>query len=49
MTYGHGGMMPGYLSEMEYFIDYELAVALQINRDYDTHLREIGAVLAEAT
>jgi D-alanyl-D-alanine carboxypeptidase len=33
MTYGHGGMMPGYLSEMEYFIDYELAVALQINAD----------------
>jgi D-alanyl-D-alanine carboxypeptidase len=33
MTYGHGGMMPGYLSEMEYFIDHELAVALQINAD----------------
>ncbi len=33
MTYGHGGMMPGYLSEMEYFIDHDLAVAIQINAD----------------
>jgi len=33
MTYGHGGMMPGYLSEMEYFVDHDLAVAIQINAD----------------
>jgi D-alanyl-D-alanine carboxypeptidase len=33
MTYGHGGMMPGYLSEMEYFIDHDLVVAIQINAD----------------
>ena len=33
LTYGHGGMMPGYLSEMMYFIDHELAVAVQINAD----------------
>jgi D-alanyl-D-alanine carboxypeptidase len=33
MTYGHGGMMPGYLSEMEYFVDHDLVVAIQINAD----------------
>jgi len=33
MTYGHGGMMPGYLSEMEYFVDHDLVVTIQINAD----------------
>jgi D-alanyl-D-alanine carboxypeptidase len=33
VTYGHGGWFPGYLSEMEYFPDYHVAIAMQINTD----------------
>jgi D-alanyl-D-alanine carboxypeptidase len=33
VTYGHGGWFPGYLSEMEYFPDYNAAIAVQINTD----------------
>jgi D-alanyl-D-alanine carboxypeptidase len=33
VTYGHGGWFPGYLSEMEYFPEYNLAVAVQMNTD----------------
>jgi D-alanyl-D-alanine carboxypeptidase len=33
ITYGHGGWFPGYLSEMEYFPDYQVAMAMQINTD----------------
>jgi D-alanyl-D-alanine carboxypeptidase len=33
VTYGHGGWFPGYLSEMEYFPEYHVAIAMQINTD----------------
>lgn len=33
ITYGHGGWFLGYLSEMEYFPKYHLAVAVQFNTD----------------
>lgn len=33
ISYGHGGWFPGYLSEMEYFPDYKIAVAIQFNTD----------------
>ena len=33
VTYGHGGWFPGYLSEMEYFPAYHVAIAMQINTD----------------
>lgn len=33
MGYGHGGWFPGYLSEMDYFPERNLAVALQVNTD----------------
>jgi D-alanyl-D-alanine carboxypeptidase len=33
VTYGHGGWFPGYLSEMEYFPEYRVAIAMQINTD----------------
>lgn len=33
VTYGHGGWFPGYLSEMEYFTEYHVAIAMQINTD----------------
>ncbi len=32
-SYGHGGWFPGYLSEMEYFPDYGIAIAVQFNTD----------------
>jgi len=31
--YGHGGWFPGYLTEMEYFPDHELATAIQLATD----------------
>jgi D-alanyl-D-alanine carboxypeptidase len=33
ITYGHGGWFPGFLSEMEFFPDYQVAIAMQINTD----------------
>jgi len=33
ITYGHGGWFPGFLSEMEYFPEYRVAIAMQINTD----------------
>jgi len=33
VSYGHGGWFPGYLSEMEYFPQHRIAVAVQFNTD----------------
>ncbi len=33
VSYGHGGWFPGYLSEMEYFPQYKVAIAVQVNTD----------------
>ncbi|MDX2032927.1 MAG: serine hydrolase domain-containing protein [Blastocatellia bacterium] len=33
VTYGHGGIFPGYLSEMQYFPDHKTAIAVQFNTD----------------
>jgi D-alanyl-D-alanine carboxypeptidase len=33
VSYGHGGWFPGYLSEMEYFPKYRVALAIQLNTD----------------
>ena len=33
VSYGHGGWFPGYLSEMEYFPKYRIALAIQLNTD----------------
>lgn len=32
-SYGHGGWFPGYLSEMEYFPEHKVAIAVQVNTD----------------
>ena len=32
-SYGHGGWIPGYSSDMRYYKDHRIAVALQINTD----------------
>jgi D-alanyl-D-alanine carboxypeptidase len=39
VSYGHGGWFPGYLSEMEYFPAYKVAVAVQFNTDAGRKLR----------
>jgi D-alanyl-D-alanine carboxypeptidase len=33
ISYGHGGWFPGYLTEMDYFPDKNLAVAIQLSTD----------------
>lgn len=33
ISYGHGGWFPGYLTEMDYFPDQKLAVAIQLSTD----------------
>jgi D-alanyl-D-alanine carboxypeptidase len=33
ISYGHGGWFPGYLTEMDYFPDQNLAVAIQLSTD----------------
>lgn len=38
-SYGHGGWFPGYLSEVEYFPDFKISVAVQFNTD---DMRAIG-------
>jgi len=45
-TYGHSGWYPGYHTLITYFAERGVAVALQVNRDHDTRLREIAAALA---
>ncbi len=44
--YGHSGWYPGYHSLVAYYPDQSFAVAVQINRDYDTGVREIATRLA---
>ncbi len=39
LSYGHGGWFPGWLSEMEYFPEHGLAVAVQFNTD---DMRQLG-------
>jgi D-alanyl-D-alanine carboxypeptidase len=39
VSYGHGGWFPGYLSEMEYFPDHKVAIAVQITTD---DMRKLG-------
>lgn len=51
-SYGHGGWFPGYLSEMEYFGDRGVSIAVQVNTDdparikFSTH--ELVLRIAEA-
>jgi len=37
-AYGHGGWYPGYRTSMVYFADHKIAVAIQINTDYNVNL-----------
>ena len=40
VSYGHGGWFPGYLSEMEYFPQRRIAVAVQFNTDAGRTLKQ---------
>jgi D-alanyl-D-alanine carboxypeptidase len=40
ISYGHGGWFPGYLSEMEYFPQYRIAIAIQFNTDAGRKLKK---------
>ncbi len=46
-TWGHSGWYPGYHTLVTYYTESRVAVTLQINRDYDSHMREIAAALAD--
>ena len=51
-VYGHRGIMPGYLTVMNYFADYRIAVAAQFNRDHDIgnlleHAQSLARVVIE--
>lgn len=43
----HSGWYPGYNSIVAHWPEIDLTLALQINRDHDTRLREIHAALAD--
>jgi D-alanyl-D-alanine carboxypeptidase len=40
MTYGHSGWFPGYLSNMEYYPEQKIAVAIQFNTDNGRALKK---------
>lgn len=49
ISYGHGGWFPGYLSEMEYFPQQRIAVAVQFNTDAGRTLKQAPrAYIADA-
>ena len=48
-TFGHSGWFPGYLSEMEYFPEHKIAIAVQFNTDSARAIKKNPrAVLMEA-
>lgn len=51
-VFGHRGIMPGYLTVMNYFADYKFAVAAQFNRDHDVgnlleHAQSLAKVVVD--
>lgn len=48
-SYGHSGFFPGYMTDMMYFPDQKIAVAVQVNTSVPQDLgKPLGRVLAEA-
>ena len=45
VTYGHGGWFPGYRTQVAYFPEHKVAVAVQINTDADPVRRKLGDYL----
>ena len=49
ISYGHSGFFPGYMTDMMYFPDYKVAVAVQVNTSVGRSLgKPPGRVLVEA-
>ncbi len=51
VTYGHSGWFPGYNASMTYYADRKVAVAIQINRDFDNkpeYVTELAQVVFDA-
>jgi D-alanyl-D-alanine carboxypeptidase len=46
-AYGHGGYFPGYRTQMLYFPDHQVAVAVQLNVDDGVEPREYAFAIAE--
>lgn len=48
LTYGHSGFFPGYMTDMMYFPEHKLAVAVQVNSSVPQNLgKPLGRVLIE--
>jgi D-alanyl-D-alanine carboxypeptidase len=48
ISWGHSGFFPGYLTEMAYFPDHEIAVAVQVNSsDFQNLGMPVGRMLIE--
>jgi len=46
-SYGHGGWFPGYRSQLRYYPDHRIAIALQTNTDVDVDLNQYVRELTE--
>lgn len=48
LTYGHSGFFPGYLTDVMYFPEHKIAVAVQVNTSVSQNLgKPLGRVLVE--
>ena len=48
LTYGHSGFFPGYMTDMMYFPDKKISVAVQVNSSVPQNLKKpLGRVLVE--
>ena len=45
-TLGHTGWYPGYNSAVTYYVDHDIAVAVQVNRDWETEVSRLADELA---
>lgn len=49
LTYGHSGFFPGYMTDMMYFPDKKISIAVQVNSSVPQNLgKPLGRVLVEA-
>ena len=49
-SYGHSGFFPGYMTDMMYFPEHKVAVAVQVNTSVGRSLgKPLSRVLVEAT
>ncbi len=50
ISYGHGGWFPGYLSEVEYFPEHRISVAVQFNSDNRREIKKgLRAYIGDVT